>query len=39
VVSASETLKADVSGSGTIEYVGDPQVSQNISGSGSVRRR
>jgi hypothetical protein len=39
LVAASDTLEADVSGSGTIEYIGFPRVSEHVSGSGSVRRR
>jgi hypothetical protein len=39
VVASSETLNATVGGSGSIEYIGDPQVHQDISGSGSIRKR
>lgn len=36
---AERTLRADISGAGVIEYVGDPVVSQHVSGLGRVRRR
>jgi hypothetical protein len=39
VVSVSEVLTADISGSGTIEYLGNPTVDSTVSGSGSVRSR
>ncbi|HEX4348303.1 MAG TPA: DUF2807 domain-containing protein [Vicinamibacterales bacterium] len=34
-----DSFRATISGSGTIEYVGTPRVSDHISGSGTVRRR
>src|SRR5262245_29326508 len=37
-LSASEELVADVSGSGAVAYVGNPRVTQKITGAGSVRR-
>jgi hypothetical protein len=39
LVNASKTLKASISGAGLVEYVGDPQVTQQVSGVGRVRRR
>ena len=39
VVDAGKTLRATISGAGSIEYLGDPRVSQHVSGIGSVRRR
>jgi hypothetical protein len=38
VVHAERKLRASISGAGLIEYVGDPQVSQSVSGLGKVRR-
>ncbi|RPJ44520.1 MAG: hypothetical protein EHM21_10175 [Chloroflexi bacterium] len=38
VVRVSDTLDAQVSGTGSIEYFGNPRVSQRVSGLGSVRR-
>ena len=39
VVRAEKTLKASISGAGSVEYIGDPQVTERISGAGRVRRR
>lgn len=39
VVAASEKLDVRVSGAGEVEYIGDPQVTKSISGSGSIRPR
>ena len=36
-VQANRTLKVDVSGSGTVTYLGMPEVEKSISGSGSVK--
>jgi hypothetical protein len=34
----SEELEAEVSGSGSVDYVGNPTVYQDVSGSGEVRK-
>ena len=39
VLHADKTLRATISGAGSIEYLGDPEVSQHVSGIGRVRRR
>jgi hypothetical protein len=39
VVQVSDTLDATIDGIGSIEYIGDPQVTQDVSGLGSVRQR
>jgi len=39
VVHAERTLRASISGAGVIEYVGDPQVTEHVSGIGRVKRR
>jgi hypothetical protein len=39
VVHAERKLRASISGAGVIEYVGDPEVTQHVSGIGRVRRR
>lgn len=39
VIAVDELLDASVSGSGSIDYIGNPQVTQHLSGSGSVNRR
>jgi Putative auto-transporter adhesin, head GIN domain len=39
VVHAERTLEAYVSGSGWVEYIGDPLLTKQISGSGSLRQR
>ncbi len=38
IVNASETLDAKVSGSGLVEYIGDPTVKKEVSGSGRVSK-
>lgn len=38
VLHAEKTLRASISGAGVIEYVGDPQVTEHVSGMGRVRR-
>jgi hypothetical protein len=38
VVKVSGTLNAKVSGAGGVQYIGDPQVTQDISGAGSVKK-
>jgi hypothetical protein len=38
-VNASATLSVNIGGSGVVTYIGDPQVTQRISGSGTVRAR
>ena len=37
-VHAERTLRADISGAGLIEYAGDPQVTEHVSGIGRVKR-
>ncbi len=37
-VRVSSTLNVKASGAGTVEYIGDPSVSQDISGAGRVRK-
>jgi hypothetical protein len=32
-------LKADISGAGLVEYVGNPRVEREITGIGKIRRR
>ena len=39
VVRVSDSLNATLSGVGSIEYIGNPQVTKNISGLGTVRQR
>jgi len=39
IVNAAKTLKVAISGAGSVEYLGDPQVTQEVSGVGRVRRR
>lgn len=39
VVAASETLDVNVMGDGSIEYIGNPTVTKQVLGSGSVRQR
>jgi Protein of unknown function (DUF2807). len=39
VVHAEQTLRASISGAGSIQYVGDPQVTEHVSGIGRVIRR
>jgi hypothetical protein len=38
IVNAEKTLSASISGAGIIEYIGDPQVTEHVSGMGRVRR-
>lgn len=39
VVEVSDTLDAQVSGVGSVEYIGDPKVTQHVTGLGSVHKR
>jgi len=39
VVNAERTLKATISGAGSVEYIGNPQVTESVSGVGRVRKR
>jgi hypothetical protein len=39
IVRVSDSLNATLSGIGVIEYIGNPQVTKNISGPGAVRQR
>src|SRR6185312_9528401 len=39
LVHASNTLRASISGAGVIEYVGNPTVTEHVSGIGRVKRR
>jgi hypothetical protein len=39
VVRVEQSLDASISGAGTIEYVGNPKVRENVSGVGRVKRR
>jgi hypothetical protein len=39
IVNASRTLDATISGAGSVEYLGDPKVTERVSGIGSVKRR
>ena len=39
VLHAEKTLRATISGAGSIEYLGDPRVTEHVSGIGRVRRR
>lgn len=39
IVRVSDSLNATLSGIGSIEYIGNPQVTKNISGPGAVRQR
>jgi hypothetical protein len=38
-VNAQKTLKATISGAGSVDYIGDPEVTKRVSGAGSVKRR
>ena len=38
VVHAEQTLRAEISGAGLIEYAGNPQVTEHVSGIGRVKR-
>jgi hypothetical protein len=37
-VNVSDELDAEISGSGPVEYIGDPTVKQDVSGAGEVRK-
>ena len=39
LVQVDKTLKIGLSGAGVVEYIGDPKVTQQISGAGRVKRR
>jgi len=39
VVNAEKTLNATISGAGSVDYIGDPKVTERVSGAGRVRRR
>lgn len=39
LVNVAKTLKVAIAGAGSVEYIGDPKVTQDISGVGRVRRR
>ena len=39
VVNVSDSLNADMSGVGSVEYIGSPQVHQSVSGLGRVKKR
>lgn len=39
LLNVSKTLKIAIAGAGSVEYIGDPKVTQDISGVGKVRRR
>lgn len=39
LVNVSRMLDAEISGAGTIEYLGDPEVRRSVSGVGRIRRR
>lgn len=39
VVMPSDTLNATIGGNGSLEYIGNPTVTQNISGSGRISKR
>ena len=39
MVNAAKTLNVDISGAGSVEYLGDPKVTERVSGAGKVRRR
>jgi len=39
LLAVSDKLDVHVSGAGEVEYVGDPQVNEQVSGAGSVRKR
>jgi hypothetical protein len=38
-VKVSDTLDARVSGAGTVFYIGNPQVTKEVSGVGTVKQR
>jgi hypothetical protein len=39
VVNAAKTLRVDLSGAGSVDYVGDPEVTQQVRGAGRVKQR
>jgi len=39
IVQVSEKLDANISGTGSIEYIGNPQVTEKVSGIGQVKKR
>ncbi len=39
IVAAAKTLHVNVTGAGRVEYIGDPVVTQQVIGAGSVRKR
>jgi hypothetical protein len=39
VVNVADELDVDVSGSGGVQYIGDPTVAESISGSGDITRK
>jgi hypothetical protein len=39
IVNAKEKLDAEVTGVGSVEYVGDPRIQQTVSGAGQVSER
>jgi len=39
LVNATDDLAVSIAGAGTVEYLGDPALDLDISGSGDVRRR
>jgi len=39
VVNVTDDLDVDVSGSGGVQYIGDPRVAESISGSGDITRK
>src|SRR5204862_5664202 len=39
LLAVSEHLDVHVSGAGEVEYIGDPQVTQDVSGAGTVRKK
>ncbi len=39
VVNVSEELDAEISGVGSVEYIGDPTVKQDVNGAGQVSKQ
>ena len=39
VVNAAKTLDVEISGAGTVDYLGNPEVTKKVSGAGRVKRR
>ncbi len=39
IVNVCDVLDAKVNGIGSVEYIGDPTVNQDVSGVGAVRKR